>query len=72
MDIERVNIFLLIPMRLHFAASAFYGNEDGSVSLCDSLNSNPLKWQGEVELSCFIPLFNVPGPFFKNHLTWHL
>lgn len=46
MDIERVNIFLLIPIRLHFAASAFYGNEEGSVSLCDYLNKNPLKWQG--------------------------
>ena len=27
MDIERVNIFLLISMRLHDAVSAFYGNE---------------------------------------------
>ena len=28
MDIERVNIFLLISMLLHVAASAFYGNEN--------------------------------------------
>lgn len=33
MDIERVNIFLLIPLCLHFAASAFYGNEEGTASL---------------------------------------
>lgn len=28
MDIERVHIFLLIPVRLHVAASALYGNEN--------------------------------------------
>lgn len=64
MDIERVNIFLLIPMRLHFAASAFYGNEEGSVSLCDSLNENPLKWQGEVGLSCFSFISSISHVLF--------
>lgn len=70
MDIERVNIFLLIPVRLHVAASALYGNENegGPIGLgtfkTKNLSTDRMKSTSVFFCRSFIYLF--------LYFTWHL